>query len=125
MLSLDRRRVFLCRKPVDMRKAFDSLADVVRLELGMDPFNGDVFVFIGKDRTRAKVLMWEPSGFWLCAKRLETACFRCRSGEPKDGRVDAAAEQSPQVAALLDEVMPRAAAFARETCNKVAYRPYP
>lgn len=76
MLSFGRRRIFLCRQAVDMRKAFDSLSDYVRCELGMDPFQGDVFVFVGKDRTRAKVLVWEPTGFWLCAKRLETSRFQ-------------------------------------------------
>ena len=105
MLSLDRRRVFLCRKPVDMRKAFDSLADLVRLDLGMNPFNGDVFVFIGKDRTRAKVLMWEPSGFWLCAKRLETACFRVPAGGSEGSST--LPLSVVQVTALLEEVMPR------------------
>ena len=84
MLNLGRRRVFLCVRPVDMRKAFDSLADLVRVELAMDPFQGDVFVFVGKDRTRAKVLIWEATGFWLCAKRLETARFRL-PGEAVNG----------------------------------------
>ncbi|MBA3646926.1 MAG: IS66 family insertion sequence element accessory protein TnpB [Gemmatimonadaceae bacterium] len=108
MLNLGRRRVFLCRKAVDMRKAYDSLADLVRIDLGMDPFQGDVFVFIGKDCTRAKVLIWEASGFWLCAKRLETARFRL----PLTGdRVGAGAPALPltidQVMTLLEDVIPR------------------
>lgn len=106
MLNLGRRRVFLCRKPVDMRKAFDSLADLVRVELAMDPFQGDVFVFVGKDRTRAKVLIWETTGFWLCAKRLETARFRLPNAVDVDGAptlplsIDA-------VMSLLEDVVPR------------------
>lgn len=72
MLNLSGRRVFLCRGPVDMRKSFDSLADVVRLNLGMDPFLGDVFLFIGRDRQRLKVLVWEGDGFWVAMRRLET-----------------------------------------------------
>lgn len=104
MLSLGRRRVFLCRKPVDMRKAFDSLADLVRVDLGMDPFSGDVFVFVGKDRTRAKVLCWDPSGFWLCAKRLETACFRVPASADGASTLPLSAAQ---VTTLLEDVMPR------------------
>ena len=106
MLNLGRRRVFLCRKPVDMRKAFDTLADLVRVELAMDPFQGDVFVFVGKDRTRVKVLIWETTGFWLCAKRLETARFRL----PTDAQRSTSAALPltiEQVTALLTEVMPR------------------
>ena len=106
MLTFGRRRIFLCRKPVDMRKAYDSLADLVRVDLGMDPFQGDVFVFVGKDRTRAKVLMWEPSGFWLCAKRLEVARFQVPAGAAT--AASAALPLTPaQVVALLEEVLPR------------------
>ena len=106
MLNLGRRRVFLCRKPVDMRKAFDSLADLVRVELAMDPFQGDVFVFVGKDRTRAKVLIWETTGFWLCAKRLETARFSLPAVAERS--TDAVLPLSiDQITALLSEVIPR------------------
>jgi transposase len=106
MLNLGRRRVFLCRKSVDMRKAFDSLSDLVRVELAMDPFQGDVFVFVGKDRTRAKVLIWEATGFWLCAKRLESARFRLPAAV-EHGVVDALPLTTEQITALLTEVMPR------------------
>ena len=109
MLSLGRRRVFLCRAPVDMRKSFDSLSDLVRIDLAMDPFQGDVFIFVGKDRTRAKVLIWEPSGFWLCAKRLEAAHFRLPATADGGGAGGATALplDHTQVTALLEEVVPR------------------
>ena len=108
MLNLGQRRVFLCLKPVDMRKAYDSLADLVRIDLTMDPFNGDVFVFIGKDRTRAKVLIWETSGFWLCAKRLEAARFRMPDSR-NAGRSTASTlpMTNAQVMTLLEDVVPR------------------
>ncbi len=89
-----------------MRKAYDSLADLVRVDLGMDPFQGDVFVFVGKDRTRAKVLMWEPSGFWLCAKRLEVARFQVPANGGQ-GSAPALPLTTAQVVALLEEVLPR------------------
>jgi transposase len=106
MLNLGRRRVFLCRKSVDMRKAFDSLADLVRVELAMDPFQGDVFVFVGKDRTRVKVLIWETTGFWLCAKRLETARFRLPVAA-EHGVTAVLPLTIEQITALLTEVLPR------------------
>jgi len=108
VLNLGRRRVFLCRKAVDMRKAYDSLADLVRIDLGMDPFHGDVFVFVGKDRTRAKVLIWEASGFWLCAKRLESARFALPGGTDRDASGSPTLSLSvEQVMALLEDVVPR------------------
>ncbi|MBA3587130.1 MAG: IS66 family insertion sequence element accessory protein TnpB [Planctomycetes bacterium] len=80
MLNIASRRVFLARAVVDMRKSFDTLADVVRTLLGMDPFDGDAFVFVGRDRTRVKILIWDTSGFWVCAKRLEGGRFAVPPG---------------------------------------------
>ena len=69
------QRIFLARAAVDMRKSFDSLASLVTNQLGKDPFAGDVFIFVGKYRNRVKILVWEVSGFWVCAKRLEKGTF--------------------------------------------------
>lgn len=67
-----------------MRKSYQTLADVVRLQLDLDPLSGDVFIFVGRDRARVKVLVWDASGFWVCAKRLEGARFSLPpgSGQP-------------------------------------------
>jgi len=73
--SLDGRRIWLARAAVDMRKSFDTLAPLVKNQLGRDPYAGDVFMFIGKSRNRVKILLWDFSGFWLCAKRLEKGTF--------------------------------------------------
>ncbi len=76
MLSFETgRRIFLARAATDMRKSFNTLAALVEHQLGHDPFAGDVFVFIGKHRNRLKVLVWDASGFWLCARRLEEGTF--------------------------------------------------
>ncbi len=69
------QRIFLARAAVDMRKSFDSLAALVKNQLGKDPFAGDVYLFVGKYRNRVKILVWEVSGFWVCAKRLEKGTF--------------------------------------------------
>jgi len=76
MLSFETgRRIFLARAATDMRKSFNTLADLVEHQLGHDPFAGDVFVFVGRKRNRMKVLVWDASGFWLCARRLESGTF--------------------------------------------------
>ena len=69
------RRVFIARGPQDMRRGIDSLSSAVVSELGQDPYAGDCFVFLGRDRRRLKALVWEDGGFWLCMKRLEAGTF--------------------------------------------------
>ena len=76
MLSLGgTARVFLAREPVDFRKAHDGLCAAVRLQLGDDPFTGDLFVFLNRARDRIKLLLWDRNGFWLLYKRLEKGTF--------------------------------------------------
>jgi transposase len=70
------RRVWVARAPVDMRKSFDTLSALVRGQLGMDPLNGDAYIFIGKRRDRAKILLWHGAGFWLCHRRPARGRFR-------------------------------------------------
>ena len=65
------RRIFIARAVTDMRKSFNTLSALVEHQLGHDPYAGDVFVFIGRHRNRPKVLVWDASGFWLWARRLE------------------------------------------------------
>src|SRR5260370_27750657 len=63
---------------VNMRKGFDGLYGLVRDHLGQDPQSGHLFLFTNRSRTRLKALVWDGSGLWVCAKRLE----RGRCGWP-------------------------------------------
>jgi len=67
--------VFAVARAVDMRKGFEGLAALVREELQRDPLSGDLFLFCGRTRKRAKVLMWDGTGLCLFAKRLEQGRF--------------------------------------------------
>lgn len=69
-------RIFLCTQPVDMRKGFDSLAALVRTELGDDPVSGHLFVFKSRRGNRLKLLWWDRDGLVLYYKRLEEGTFR-------------------------------------------------
>lgn len=68
MLSSGRRqRIWLARHRVDFRKAHNGLlAEAYKMNL--DPFNGDVVIFIGKNRRRLKVLYADPTGTWVSSK---------------------------------------------------------
>ncbi len=75
MLSVSSGSYYLFREPTDMRKSFDGLCGLIDGRLGQDPRSGDVFIFINKRRTLAKLLRWEPGGFVLFYKRLESGTF--------------------------------------------------
>ena len=68
-------RVHVYGRPVDMRKSFDGLYALTRQELGQDPLNGRLFVFINRRATQMKVLYWDRTGFCVWAKRLEQGRF--------------------------------------------------
>lgn len=61
--------------PADLRKGFDGLSGLVREELGRDPLSGDLFLFVSRNRIRAKVLYWDGTGLCVYAKRLERGKF--------------------------------------------------
>lgn len=71
MIQPTSSKVYVFLTPTDMRKSFDTLAALVT-QSGMDPLNGDIYVFANKNRNRFKILLWEIGGYWLCAKRLES-----------------------------------------------------
>jgi len=68
-------KIYLGAEPVDMRKGFEGLFGLVRDQLGQDPLSGHFFLFTNRMRTRLKALVWDGSGLWVCAKRLERGRF--------------------------------------------------
>lgn len=75
-------RYYLYSQPVDMRKSFDGLSGLVRNHLKRNPTDGEVYVFLNRDRSIIKLLQWDRSGFSIYSKRLERGSFeRPRSAE--------------------------------------------
>ena len=70
-----RVQVFAYTRPTDMRKGFDGLCALVTQGLHRDPLSGDIFIFVSRDRVRAKTLQWDGTGLCLFAKRLERGRF--------------------------------------------------
>ena len=68
-------RIFLAPGPTDLRRSFDGLYGLVQSQLAEDPKSGHLFLFCNKPKTRLKVLCFDGSGLWVCAKRLERGRF--------------------------------------------------
>jgi len=86
-------RIYLAVGSTDMRKGFDGLYGLVRDQLGLDPLSGHLCLFCNKGRNRLKVLYWDGSGLWICAKRLERGRFSWPSGGEDAARVTLSYEE--------------------------------
>ena len=76
MLGSTRKvRVLAHRQPTDMRKSFHTLAAVVVQQMHSDVMTGDLFLFVGRDRKRAKVLYFDGTGLCLFSKLLSQGRF--------------------------------------------------
>ena len=69
-------RIYLAAGTTDLRKSFEGLYGLVRDHLLCDPLSGHVFLFTNAQRNRLKLLFYDGSGLWVCAKRLDRGCFR-------------------------------------------------
>lgn len=91
MLSLPTSvRIWLATQATDLRKSFDSLAEVVRQQLHGDPLSGQLFVFRNRRADRVKLLYWDEDGFVLVYKRLEAGTFRFPQDEAAGVEIRAA-----------------------------------
>jgi transposase len=68
-------RVHVCPEPTDMRKGYNGLFALARDALRADPMSGHLFLFVARNRKRAKVLYWDGTGLCILMKRLETGRF--------------------------------------------------
>ena len=86
MFSLNESLVYyLYPHYIGMNKGIESLYELVRSEMGVNPLSGDVFLFFSKKRDMVKILRWESDGFILYHKRLEAGSFELPRFNPSQG----------------------------------------
>ena len=86
-------RIYLAVGATDMRKGFEGLYGLVRDRLGLEVQSGHLFLFANARRNRLKVLYWDGSGLWVCAKRLERGRFSWPVAEDQSDRVNLSHEE--------------------------------
>ena len=67
----DSDKIFILRKPVDMRKSINGLSSIVSEEMKLDLKSTSLFIFCNQRRTHMKVLYFDRSGIAVGFKRLE------------------------------------------------------
>jgi transposase len=92
-------RIFLCTRPVDLRKSFDGLTGLVQDCFGQDPLNGHLFLFLNRRRDRIKILYFDRDGLVIWYKRLEAGSFQMPQATE-----DGAELQPAQFAMLLSGI---------------------
>jgi transposase len=95
-------KIYVAVEAVDMRKGFEGLYGLVRDQLGADPLSGHLFLFSNRTRTRLKALVWDGSGLWVCAKRLEKGRFRWPEAKPQQTAVTMRSEELAMLVNGLD-----------------------
>ena len=73
----ENNRIVMAQHPSDMRMGVNCLCGQVRMA-GLDPSNGDVYIFVGRSRKVMKILHWEYGGYVVYYKRLEEGRFHPR-----------------------------------------------
>lgn len=68
-------RVFVYSEVIDFRAGFDRLSLFVREKMRRELVEGDLFLFLGKNRKRLKALCYDGTGLILLSKRLERGRF--------------------------------------------------
>lgn len=63
-------QVWARAQPTDLRLGFKGLAGLVAHEFHRHVHDGDLFLFVNRRRTSAKVLLWDGTGMCIYAKKL-------------------------------------------------------
>lgn len=77
ILSHRNRRIFVANYVVDFRKNHDGLL-AETFKLNLNPFRGDVVIFVGRKRTRIKILYSDETGLWLSSKKFTVQSMKTK-----------------------------------------------
>ena len=84
-------RIYVATGATDMRLSFDGLYALVVGRLEQDPQTGHLFLFANKRRDRMKILFFDGSSLWVCARRMEQGRLHWPSSE--QGRMQLSREE--------------------------------
>lgn len=95
-------RIYLAVGATDMRKGFNGLFGLVRDQLRCDPLSGHLFLFANAQRNRLKVIFWDGTGLWVCAKRIEQGRLNWPQSGDAQGKVVLTQEEFAMLVGGID-----------------------
>ena len=121
MMSAKRQRIWLARHRVDFRKGHSGLL-AESYKMSLDPFLGDVVIFIGRNRRRIKVLYADGTGLWISAKLFTLEAMKTKLNflsEPSCAQITSA-----ELALLMDgsryTIEKRVATYTKSIDSRIA-----
>jgi len=63
-------RIYVANEPVSFVKGMYGLSAICRTILNLDPLSGSYFVFRNRSGDSVRILVFDGSGLWLCAKKF-------------------------------------------------------
>ena len=112
-------RIYLAVGATDMRKGFEGLFGLVRDRLQCEPLSGHVFLFCNGRHNRLKLIVFDGSGLWVCAKRLEKGCFRWPQAGDTQGKVVLSHEELALLLGGIDLAQTRRRPWYRQVTKNV------
>jgi transposase len=97
-------KIFVCTKPVDMRRSFTGLFALVQSMIGQDPYSGHLFLFRSRRSDFLKALWWDRDGFAIFAKRLEVGTFQFPETRFVDGKYETIELERSDLVMLLEGI---------------------
>ncbi|MGH9436971.1 MAG: IS66 family insertion sequence element accessory protein TnpB [Terriglobia bacterium] len=97
-------RIFVCTKPVDMRRSFDGLFELVQSMIHQNPYSGHLFLFRSQRGNFIKVLWWDLDGWAIFAKRLEAGTFQFPDVQFVDGKYQPVEIERAELLMLLEGI---------------------
>jgi transposase len=112
-------RIYLAPGATDMRKGFEGLYGLVRDRLQCEPLSGHIFLFCNARRNRLKLIYWDGSGLWVCAKRLQRGCFGWPQVSPGEVKVSLTPEEFTMLIGGMDLQAAKARPWYRKEIDEV------
>jgi transposase len=97
---------------------FNGLYGLVRDRLLCDPLSGHLFLFANAQKNRLKILFWDQSGLWVCAKKLERGRFHWPAGDSSASKIVLSHEELVLLLGGIDLVQTRRRRWYRKVSGE-------